>query len=123
MEKPALYTCSLCTLQFPSNNIRYASDGKKLICVGCFNKVYKKKQQDVTKEKSYEYPKEYPKQSLEPRATLNKPILVICMHCKYKFHYKANFKPICPYCGKFGLKKYEEFTAQKILNDSAKGDF
>jgi len=121
MEKPVLYACSLCKLQFPSNNMRYASDGKKLICLECFNKVYKKKQQqDLIKEKqSYEYSKQSP----ESRAVLNKPILVICTHCRYKFHYKTNFKPFCPYCGKSSLKKYEEFTAQNILNDSAKGDF
>ena len=121
MEKPALYACALCKLQFPSNGMRYASDGKKLICLECFNKVYKKKQQqDIVKEKR---PYEYPKPSSVSRPTLNKPLLVICTHCRYKFHYKANFKPFCPYCGKSSLRKYEEFTAQKILNDSAKGDF
>ena len=122
MEKPVLYLCSLCKLQFPSNNMRYASDGKKLICIECFNKAYKKKQQQtLDKEKqSYEYSN---KPSPAPRAVLNKPILVICMHCKYKFNYKANFKPFCPYCGKSALKKYEEFTAQNILNDATKRDF
>ncbi|MBI2523184.1 hypothetical protein HYW19_02225 [Candidatus Woesearchaeota archaeon] len=122
MEKPVLYACSLCKLEFPSAKMRYAQDGKKLICIECFNKVYKKKQQEqvaIKEKQSYEYSK--------PNSTsgtvLNKPLLVICTHCKYKFHYKANFKPFCPYCGKSSLRKYEEFTAQKILNDSAKGDF
>ena len=107
MEKPILYSCSLCKLQFPSSRMRYASDGKKLVCLECFSKLYKKRQ-DTARE-SYEY---------KPAATLNTPIMVICTHCRYKFHYKSNFKPICPYCGKAGLKKYEEFTAQKIIDSS-----
>jgi len=123
MEKPVLYACSLCKLEFPSAKMRYAHDGKKLICLECFNKVYKKKQQDqitIKEKQSYEYSN---KPSPASGAILNKPILVICTHCRYKFHYKTNFKPFCPYCGKSTLKKYEEFTAQKILNDAAKGDF
>src|SRR3989344_3917015 len=122
MEKPVLYACSLCKLEFPSAKMRYAHDGKKLMCLECYNKVYKKKQQEqaTIKEKvSYEYSKLSPASG----AILNKTILVICTHCRYKFHYKANFKPFCPYCGKSTLRKYEEFTAQKILNDSAKGAF
>ncbi|MBI2523549.1 hypothetical protein HYW19_04095 [Candidatus Woesearchaeota archaeon] len=122
MEKPVLYTCSLCKLEFPSAKMRYAQDGKKLICIECFNKVYKKKQQEqvaIKEKQSYEYSNP----SSTSGTILNKPILVICTHCRYKFHYKANFKPFCPYCGKSSLRKYEEFTAQKILNDSAKGDF
>ncbi len=118
MEKPILYSCSLCKLQLPSTGMRYASDGKKLVCLECFNKLYKKKQ-DPMKENQYEYSRH----SQETKVTLNMPIMVICTHCRYKFHYKTNFKPICPYCGKIGLKKYEEFTAQKILNDAARGDF
>jgi len=121
MEKPILYACSLCKLQFPSNNIRYATDGKKLICLVCFNKLYKKKQQEATIKEKQSY--EYSNPALEFGTVLNKPILVICTHCRYKFHYKTNFKPFCPYCGKSSLKKYEEFTAQKILNDAAKGNF
>lgn len=121
MEKPVLYSCSLCKLEFPSPKMRYAHDGKKLICLECFNKVYKKKQQQTLEKEKQSY--EYSKQSPASRAILNKPILVICTHCRYKFHYKANFKPFCPYCGKSGLKKYEEFTAQNILNDSVRGDF
>jgi len=122
MQKPVLYSCSLCKLEFPSAKMRYAHDGKKLICIECYNKVYKKKPQEQTaaKEKvSYEYSRQTP----APRAILNKPLLVICTHCRYKFNYKANFKPFCPYCGKSALKKYEEFTAQNILNDATKRDF
>ena len=122
MKKPILYTCSLCRLQFPSAKMRYANDGKKLICVECFNKAYKKDQPDAPKEEKRLY-----EGAIEiasgPRAPRAGSILVICAHCRYKFHYRLNLKPICPYCGKSGLKSYKEFTAQRILNESSKGGF
>ena len=122
MEKPILYTCSLCKLQFPSSTMRYAYDGKKLICAECFNKEYKKNHHDLTKKEKHSF-EDFHKPSSVQKTDEHNSILVICTHCRYKFHYKTNFKPICPYCGKTGLRRYGEFTAQRLINEVAEGDF
>ena len=109
-----LYTCNICKLEFTSNNIKYSPDGKKVICIRCYDKAYKKEQKPETARKSNIELRE----SSTRKEPLHGSIMVICTHCKYKFNYRPHLKPLCPYCGKGTLKKYEEYTAQKLINDS-----
>ena len=121
MEKKAslsLYQCALCTLKFPFSKIKYSKDGKKIICIDCSTKIMKKDQKANANEN---------KQNFETKPRASHPqeggIKVMCTNCNYKFFYKPKLKPMCPYCGKNKLKKYEELTAEKLIKESLTDNF
>ena len=118
MEKKmslSLYQCALCTLKFSFDKIKYSKDGKKLICIDCYNKIMKKDQKAQANEN---------KQNFERRPRASQPkeegIKVICVKCNYKFFYKPKLKPMCPYCGGNKLRKYEDLTAEKLIKESSR---
>jgi|SRR3989338_1078238 len=123
MEKKislSLYQCALCTLKFSFDKIKYSKDGKKIICVDCYNKIMKKEQKAQTDDH---------KQNFETKLRSSQPreggIKVMCANCSYKFTYKPKpqLKPKCPYCGKGNIRKYEELTAEKLINEVSNIDF
>jgi len=107
--------CSICKLNFEFSNIRYSNDGKTIVCRECYVKFTKadNKTAKVRNEKT-------------GHATLQLSdadrIRVMCVDCRYKFSIKKEPRtaPICPYCGKNRLTKYEDLTADKILNDASR---
>lgn len=117
MEKSiatTLYQCALCTLKFPFEKIKYSTDGKRIICIDCYSKVAKKSQ------KANEA-----KQRANPNSMAQyegKGVEVMCANCSYKFQYKPNFKPRCPYCGGSKIRKYENITANKLLQEASTDD-
>ncbi|MFH2028348.1 MAG: hypothetical protein ABIJ08_04380 [Nanoarchaeota archaeon] len=95
-----LYQCGSCKKKFKFEDIRYASDGKRLVCKTCFHPVKKETTKYVSDDDKEER------------------IRVICVNCRYKFSIKKKLtsKPICPYCGKGNLMK-DQTTAENILKD------
>lgn len=120
MEKrisTTLYQCALCTLKFPFDKIKYSKDGNKIICLDCYNKMMKKEQKDEARQKN--------KSKLAESQPAGEGIKVMCANCSYKFTYrpKPQLKPKCPYCGKSNIRKYEELTADNLLNEAERIDF
>lgn len=114
------YRCTLCTLNFPFDKMKYSQDGKRLICMDCYNRILKKGQKDEEERQK--------KESIASAQSSGEGVGVMCVNCNYKFRYRLNphnpqVKPKCPYCGKTSLRKYEELTAEKLLNESEKLDF
>ena len=102
------YVCSLCRLELSFNDVRYSPDGKRLVCNSCYSKMQKSKQEH---EASTSF------RSVMRKEPHLESIDVMCTRCNYRFLYRKDLKPICPYCGNSSLKKYEEMNAQSILND------
>src|SRR3989338_7173455 len=117
MEKSittTLYKCALCTLKFPFEKIKYSTDGKRIICIDCYSKLTKNNQ------KTDEL-----KRRVNPNSMAQyegKGIEVMCANCNYKFHYKPNFKPTCPYCSGNKIVKYENITANNLLQEASTDD-
>lgn len=114
------YQCAICTLNFPFDKMKYSQDGKRLICMECYNKILKKDQKDEDAKQR--------KESIASTQSAGEGIKVMCVNCNYKFTYRPNrynpqLKPKCPYCGKSNIRKYEELTAEKLLNESERMDF
>src|SRR3989338_5605363 len=108
MKKPfssTLYRCAHCTGQFPFGKIRYTNDGKRLVCLDCYDRIMKSGQQ-LKKEK--DYPK-IEKTSIAPLANKasGDDIKLICVDCRYKYTLKnpSSHRAICPYCGRSNLIK------------------
>ena len=110
----SLYQCALCTLKFPFDKVKYSKDGKKLICIDCYAKLMKKDQKQANENN------QKPGIKLRAGQTRDGSIKVMCANCNYKFFYRPNFNPICPYCGKKSIRKYEELTAEKLIKESSK---
>lgn len=109
MKKPlSLYTCSLCKLDFAFDRIKYSPDGKRIVCIPCYSKMLKNKQ-DMEIQAEASFTRKVPQSD---------SIDVLCTHCNYRFYYRKSLKPLCPYCGKSSLKRYEEMNAQNIINDA-----
>lgn len=120
MEKSisaTLYQCTLCTLKFPFDKVKYSKDGKRLICVECYNKILKKDQKDEEARQRKEA-----RYASQPEG---EAVKVMCVNCSYKFFYrpKPHLKPKCPYCSGNKIRRYEELTAEKLLNEASKSDF
>jgi len=84
--------------------IRYAPDGKRLVCRKCFENISKQKDTERV---------ELVVESKKPDK-----IKVICVQCRYKFsvHKDQRSAMICPYCGGTKLIK-DEINAEKILKE------
>lgn len=107
MKTTHSYRCELCKEEFPFENIKYASDGKKIVCVGCYNKKSQKKKEE--------------KQQIENAPEL---IRLICVDCRYKFSFKkgSKLKLMCPYCGKNRLMK-DDVTAEKLIEEASQNSY
>lgn len=107
------YVCSLCRLELSFDEVRYSPDGKRLVCNSCYSKMQRNMQEHEAMGFAPIMRREHHPEGID----------VMCTSCNYRFLYRKDLKPICPYCGNSSLKKYEEMTAQRILNDATKGDF
>jgi len=107
------YTCSSCKKKVKFEDIRYAADGKKLLCAVCFKKNEK------SKKTSEENTLNAKKSSGTPDVPKQKPetLKVTCVDCKYKFSLKKGSKPRCPYCGGERIMRDDQFSAEKLLGE------
>ncbi len=110
MKKLSQYTCAICRLDFKFDDVRYSPDGKRLVCKSCHAKMNKNKKE--FESMGHVSPELYARKMPKPNT-----IEVMCTHCNYKFFYRKDFKPICPYCGRTSLQKYEELTADRIIDE------
>ena len=105
------YVCSLCRLELSFNEVRYSPDGKRLVCNSCYSKMQKNKQEHEASTRFGSVMGKVPNAGA---------IDVMCTSCNYRFLYRKDLKPICPYCGNSSLRKYEELTAEKIIDEVGK---
>ena len=109
-----LYFCSACKKKFRFKNIKYAQDGKTVLCTNCYEDNIKKEAQ---KKKGIEaiQTKEAEKEDI---------IKIICVGCRYKFSYRrgSRVKIICPYCAGNNLIR-DETTADKLVEEASKTSF
>jgi len=108
------YTCCICKGNFPFDGIRYGPDGKKIVCIGCFNKVAMKQG-----AKNLQPAKQKEEVSAIPEKT--KTINYICVSCRYKFSLKPDSRiPLrCPYCSKEDIM-VDNSTADKLLEEASR---
>ncbi|MBI2208123.1 hypothetical protein HYU50_01365 [Candidatus Woesearchaeota archaeon] len=108
------YMCTICKLSFGFDSMTYSSDGKKLICKNCYNIIAKRNDKPALGENKARSPGA----SQLSSATLDS-IKVMCVDCKYKFFLRkgSRIAPICPYCSKNRLAKYDELTADNLINE------
>lgn len=100
------YICDGCKGKFRFKEIRYSSDGKRVVCKDCYSKGAMKNQKK--KETS----------EVLPNKNISDSVKLICMNCRYKFSLrkKSRFSLICPYCGGKQLMK-DDITADKLIEE------
>lgn len=99
-----LYMCSECKGKFKFEDVRYSSDGKKVICKDCYSRVKNQGKNEV--------------KVVLPNETVSDYVKLICTNCRYKFSLrkKSRFNLICPYCGGNQLIK-DDITADKLIRE------
>lgn len=107
------YMCGICKFNFGFDNMTYSSDGKKLICKDCYNIIAKRNDKPALSENKAQ------SQTASQLPSMQDSINVMCLDCKYKFSLKTGSRiaPICPYCSRNKLTKYDELTADNLLNE------
>ena len=98
-----LYRCTKCSKEFPSSQIRYSSDGKKLVCVDCLR---------LNTQKS----------GTEAKPQIENKEQYVCKKCSYKFKSKPKSNVTCPYCNSSNVSKNKS-NAQTLIADSMEIDF
>ena len=107
------YMCEICKFSFGFDSMTYSTDGKKLICKDCYNIIAKRNDKPTLGENKAQSPAASQLSSATPDR-----INVMCVDCEYKFSLRkeSRITPICPYCSKNRLAKYDELTADNLLN-------
>lgn len=101
------YNCNLCRKSVPFEKVRYFNDGKRLICLDCYDKLAKENKARVEQVKKE-----------EAVAKKVDSMKVKCMHCSYKFNLKAIPRTgvRCPYCGGEDVMR-DDTTADMLLKN------
>ena len=107
------YMCTICKLSFGFDGMTYSSDGKKLICKDCYNLIAKRNEKPVLGESKAR------RTDSQLSSAAPDSVKVMCVDCKYKFFLRkgSRIAPICPYCSKSRLAKYDELTADNLINE------
>lgn len=108
-----LYLCSACKKKFRFKNIRYAQDGKTVLCTDCYEDSIKK---DAQKKKEIE--------AIQTKEVGEERIIkIICVNCRYKFSYRkvSGIKLMCPYCAGNNLMR-DETTADRLVEEASRSN-
>ena len=107
------YMCTICKLSFGFDGMTYSSDGKRLLCKNCYNQAAKKNDKPALGESKAKTTAS----QLSPAAPDSTKVM--CVDCKYKFFLRkgSRISQNCPYCGKNRLAKYDELTADNLINE------
>jgi len=105
-EVSPYYMCSLCKGEFRFENIRYSPDGKRVVCVACYNQIKKQEGQKIKKDEDKPISK-------------SGALKLRCIDCGYKFSFKteSRLNKACPYCGKSRFIE-DESIVDKLINES-----
>lgn len=101
------YPCKRCKVNVPFKEVRYANNGKDMLCRNCYEVTVKKQLVKVTPE-------------IMPKSISGKPIKekYICVKCRYHFTYgKSEAALRCPFCGHDEVLK-DDYTAEKLLHEA-----
>lgn len=90
--------CTRCLKEQSIDNVRYADDGKFIICLDCYAKLHPERLKTSVKT-----PVLPPKVGEQKKPSDNQ---FRCTHCNYRFKSKKDITavPQCPYCGKTDIK-------------------
>jgi len=88
--------CSQCKSDTNIDNVRYADNGRDLVCVVCFDKMPSKMRKPVLDREKFH-----------------------CLGCNYKFSYKkdSKVKRRCPYCSSENVALADSINAENVLQD------
>lgn len=97
------YMCSTCKGKFKFENIRYSTDGERIVCKDCYDKIIKELRNKETKV-------------AQTQDNMSNSIKLVCTNCNYRFSLRrgSRMSVMCPYCGGEQLMK-DDITADKIL--------
>src|SRR3989344_341016 len=121
------YSCSLCKGKFSFENVKYSNDGKRLICVPCYNEVMRNtgKKAPVLADGRIVQPIRFKSSVMQQPTPLPAPasmVKLVCLDCNYRFAYKkyseANLR--CPYCARTHLT-YDDANAQNLIAEASRG--
>lgn len=111
------YTCAICKLEFQFEGLKYSKNGKRIICLNCYDRITKADNLAVKTES------EKKKKDKIQQPAASESIGVICMDCNYKFSLKkpSKIKLMCPYCGKNRLVR-DNTTADEMIKEVSQKD-
>ena len=87
--------CTHCRQEVSLNNVRYAQNGRDLICIPCFQNIPSEKSKVAVDREKYH-----------------------CMRCNYKFSLAkdSRLRRRCPYCASENIALPEIITANTVLS-------
>jgi DNA-directed RNA polymerase subunit RPC12/RpoP len=90
--------CRECRQKTNLNNVRYAKNGRDLLCIPCSQRIEAAPKKLVASKHSY-----------------------LCLHCNYKFSRASASKTTkrCPYCSSENIELHKSVTAPRILQEVA----
>jgi len=142
MKKPfdsTLYLCAHCRGDFPFEKIRYANDGKRILCIDCYNNLARSSQllkENMQKGKieakgsiakgsiiAEEKPNPSIRQEIVKGIAKDDKVRLICVDCRYKFSFNkgSRIKTLCPYCNSSNLMN-DNITTEKLIEGAYKFD-
>jgi DNA-directed RNA polymerase subunit RPC12/RpoP len=99
--------CGRCSQQVALNEMKYAKDGKTLICRQC---------RGVSVQEHAAEQKKMPTSPFESKKPEGSTYL--CTSCNYNFTRKNIAPERCPYCGKPTVVERGTITSRKLLDES-----
>ncbi len=87
--------CSKCKNDVNIENVRYAKNGRDLVCIPCFDLPMEKPRPAFERERFH------------------------CLRCNYKFSYRkySNVAQRCPYCSSTSIAYRDTITATSVLHE------
>ena len=107
MTNVVTYPCKRCKAQVLFKDVRYANNGRDMICNSCHEFTIKKQ---IVKEKPGEVQKTISGKNLKEK--------YVCVKCRYNFTYIPSQAALrCPFCGHAEVLK-DDYTAEKLLKEA-----
>lgn len=99
----SFYICTACKEKFQFEDIRYSSDGKRILCTNCYDKIMKEQKRE---------------EGLQNVKAISDSVKLICNDCGYRFSIKrgSHIRLICPYCSGNQIIK-DDITAEKLIQE------
>lgn len=117
-NKSITMKCGRCLAMVPVNEMRYAKDGKTLICKDCQNRNVKEAMEAPMKKPvlnaAFRTRPTVGKAAVKAAPKSTGPQSFACANCRYRF--TRTSKPLhCPYCGQETVIETKQVSAGNLL--------